>query len=63
MTKRKGTKQSVYACSDTIGYLKVMLLSKLKLNESIEVQSKARSSYKDEYDEVLNHYTENYKVE
>ena len=63
MIEKKDTKQSVYACSDTIGYLKVMLLSKPKLNESREVQSKARSSYKDEYGKVLDHYTENYKAE
>ncbi|KAM1025703.1 hypothetical protein ACFX2I_038713 [Malus domestica] len=63
MTKKKDTKQPVYACSDTIGYLKVMPLSKSKLNESREVQSKARSSYNDEYDRVSSHYTENYKVE
>ncbi|RXH85181.1 hypothetical protein DVH24_041949 [Malus domestica] len=47
----------------TIGYLKVMPLSKPKLNESREVQSKARSSYNDEYDRVSSHYTENYKAE
>ena len=63
MTKKKDTKQLAYACSDTIGYLKVMPLSKPKLNESREVQSKARSSDNDEYDRVSSHYTENYKVE
>ncbi|KAM2721011.1 hypothetical protein EV2_042135 [Malus domestica] len=62
MTKKKDTKQPVYTCSDTIGYLKVMLLSKPKLNESREVQSKARSSYNNEYGRVSNHYTENYKA-
>ena len=63
MTKKKDTKQLEYACSDTIGHLKVMPLSKPKLNESKEVQSKARSSYKDEYGRVSSHYTEKYKVE
>ncbi|KAM1951846.1 hypothetical protein ACFX15_006403 [Malus domestica] len=47
---------------DTIGYLKVMPLSKPKLNESREVQSKARSSYNDEYGRTSCHYTENYKA-
>ncbi|KAM1545047.1 hypothetical protein ACFX15_044770 [Malus domestica] len=47
----------------TIGYLKVMPLSKPKLNESREVQSKAQSSYNDEYDRVSSHYTKNYKAE
>ncbi|RXI00631.1 hypothetical protein DVH24_000865 [Malus domestica] len=32
MAKKKDTEKPVYACSDTIGYLKVMLLSKPKLN-------------------------------
>ena len=63
MTKKKDTKQPAYACSDTIGYLKVMLLSKPKFNESREVQSKARSSYNDKYGRVSSHYTENYKAE
>ena len=63
MTKKKDTKQPAYACSDTIGYLKVMLLRKPKLNESREVQSKPRSSYNDEYGRVSSHYTENYKAE
>ncbi|RXH83591.1 hypothetical protein DVH24_005844 [Malus domestica] len=63
MTKKNNTKQSEYANSSTIGYLKVMPLSKPKLNESREVQSKARSSYKDEYGGVSSHYTENYKAE
>ncbi|TQD85096.1 hypothetical protein C1H46_029380 [Malus baccata] len=40
-----------------------MLLSKPKLNESREVQSKARSSYNDEHGRVSSPYTENYKVE
>ncbi|RXH89421.1 hypothetical protein DVH24_031778 [Malus domestica] len=31
MTKKKDTKQPAYACNDTIGYLKVMLLSKPSL--------------------------------
>ncbi|KAM2602250.1 hypothetical protein TB1_039674 [Malus domestica] len=56
-------KQHVYACSDTIGYLKVMPLSKPKFNESRKVQSKARSSYNDEYGIVSSHYTENYRAE
>ena len=43
--------------------LKWCLSSKPKLNESREVQSKARSSYKDEYGRVSSHYTENYKAE
>ncbi|CAN6557058.1 unnamed protein product [Malus baccata var. baccata] len=63
MTKKNNTKQSEYANSGTIGYLKVMPLSKPKPNESREVQSKARTSYKDEYGGVSNHYTENYKAE
>ena len=58
MTKKKDTKQPKYACSDTFGYLEVMLWSKPKLNESREVQSKARSSYKDEYCRVSSRYTE-----
>ncbi|KAB2618820.1 hypothetical protein D8674_014689 [Pyrus ussuriensis x Pyrus communis] len=49
MTKKKDTKQSVYAGRDTIGYLKVMPLDKPKLNESREVQ-------------ISSHYTENYKA-
>ncbi|TQD70812.1 hypothetical protein C1H46_043654 [Malus baccata] len=40
MTKKKDTKQSVNVCSGTIGYLKVLLLSKPKLNEFREIQSK-----------------------
>ncbi|KAM2353605.1 hypothetical protein ACFX1X_008429 [Malus domestica] len=48
---------------DIIGYLKIMPLSKPKLNESREVQSKAQSSYNDEYGRVSIHYTENYKAE
>ncbi|KAM2333342.1 hypothetical protein ACFXTH_011044 [Malus domestica] len=40
-----------------------MPLSKPKLNEFREVQSKARSSYNDEYDRVSSHYIENYKAE
>ncbi|KAM2603693.1 hypothetical protein TB1_040932 [Malus domestica] len=40
-----------------------MPLSKSKLNEPREVQSKARSSYNDEYDRVSSHYAENYKAE
>ncbi|KAB2632682.1 hypothetical protein D8674_028929 [Pyrus ussuriensis x Pyrus communis] len=56
-------KQPAYACSDTIGYLKVMLLGKPKLNESKEVQSKAQSSYNDEYSGVSSHSIENYKAE
>ncbi|KAM1004677.1 hypothetical protein ACFX2I_004815 [Malus domestica] len=40
-----------------------MPLSKPKLNESREVQSKARSSYNDEHGRVSSHYTENYKAE
>ena len=61
--KKKDTKQSEYACSDTIGYLKVMSSSKPKLNESREIQGKARSSYNDEHGRVSSHYTENYKAE
>ncbi|KAB2608136.1 hypothetical protein D8674_011304 [Pyrus ussuriensis x Pyrus communis] len=49
MTKKKDTKQLAYACSDTIGYLRVMFLSKPKLDKSKKVQSKARSSYNDAY--------------
>ncbi|KAB2601954.1 hypothetical protein D8674_002959 [Pyrus ussuriensis x Pyrus communis] len=63
MTRKKDMKQSVYACSDTIGYLKVMPLSKPKLNESRKVQSKAQFSYNDEYGGISSHYTENYKAE
>ncbi|KAM0986287.1 hypothetical protein ACFX2C_013475 [Malus domestica] len=63
MTKKKDRKQPAYACSDTIGYIKVMLLRKPKLNESREFQSKARSSYNDECGRVSNHHIENYKVE
>ncbi|KAM2623626.1 hypothetical protein TB2_028111 [Malus domestica] len=48
---------------NTIGYLKVMPLSKPRLNESREVHSKPRSSYNEEYDRVSSHYTENYKAE
>ncbi|TQD98869.1 hypothetical protein C1H46_015512 [Malus baccata] len=40
-----------------------MPLSKPNLNESKEVQSKARSSYNDEYGGVSSHYAKNYKVE
>ena len=60
---KKDTKQPVYACSDTIGYHKVMPLSKPKQNESKEVQSIARSSYNDEYGGISSHFTENYKAE
>ncbi|KAM2465811.1 hypothetical protein ACFX1W_004860 [Malus domestica] len=48
---------------DRIGCLKMMPLSKPKLNESREVQSKAQSLYNDEYGRVSIHYTENYKAE
>ena len=61
MTKKKDTKQLVYACSVMIGYLKVMLWSKPKLNVSKEIQRKARSSYHNKYGRAIT--LKNYKTE
>ncbi|KAM2574559.1 hypothetical protein TB2_006494 [Malus domestica] len=63
MTKKKDTKHPANVCSGTTGYLKMMPLRKPKFNESREIQSKARSSYNDEYGTASSHYTENYEAE